>query len=312
MYLIFVSSTTLLITGFGIGTYLRNLDWKDEKTLWEDAIAKAPGMARPFQNMAWGYYERAGKYAQALNFYEKALNLKDTNPTYARLLSLTNMASIYYRQQEYEKAIELCQTALDFYPNYVSTRKVLTLALLKAAKWEEACKSAELLHSKHNTNAEFMFMLSFSLIKVKKYKEALSYLRKLVRTDPNDKKILYNIGVTLSLMEKYQRAEWFLKSTLHLSPDDIFISFYLIENSIKAGDHAGVERYLDQLFRTHSIKEITIHTKSVPAGALKIAFSPNRLAPLIADHIEDKTTEIEALAKLKSNERRLSKATGLR
>jgi tetratricopeptide (TPR) repeat protein len=295
MYTIFVSSVILLIIGFGAGTYIRNMAWITEKSLWEDAMKKAPGNARPVQNLAWGYYVKIGDYDNALKLYKKAFKLHDTNPVYSEILSLTNMADIYLHQQEYEKAIELCNQALDVYPNYLAALKVLTLALLKVGKLEEASQNAELLFSKHYTNTEYMFIAAFSLMKVGKYEAALNYLRKVIRTEPHNKKILYNIGVALSLMGKYERAELFLNWAHQIAPGDIIISFYLIENSLKAGDQAGVDRYLDRLLLTNSIKAITTYGKGLPEGVLKISFSPELIEPLIIKKIEEKLTQIEAL-----------------
>ena len=295
MYLVFVYSVILLIIGLGMGTYIRNITWGTEKSLWEDAMAKAPEMARPYQNLAWGYYEKIGENAEALRLYEKAFYLKGTNPVYTTILSLTNAANLYFKQQDYEKAIELCQRALDIYPNYIQALQVITFAYLKAGKWDKAAVSAESLYAKHYTNPRFMFILSFSLLKSKKYEEALGYLRKVVRMEPDNDKIHYNIGVAMSMLHRYRRAEWFLKRAEQLAPNDIFTSFYLIENSLKAGDHAGVERYLERLFLVHSIKAVMTYAKGLPEDALKISFSPELLAPLLARTIQEKTDEFEQL-----------------
>ena len=296
MYLICVSSFIIVIMALGMGTYIRNLAWATEKTLWEDAMNKAPGMSRPRQNLAWGYYEKINNHEEALRLYEQALDLKDPNPTYSTILAYTNMANIYLKQQKHQKAIEYCQRALNIYPNYIQALKVLTFANLKAGKWEDAAKSAESLYIKHYTNPELIFILSFSLLKVNKYEDALGYLKKLVRREPKNAKLYYNIGVALSKMQKYERAEWFLKTAGQLAPNDILTTFYLIENSLMAADYAGVERYLDRLFQIHSLKDITTFAKGLDETALKISFTPELLAPLIANRIKAKIEELEQLA----------------
>jgi tetratricopeptide (TPR) repeat protein len=293
MYLICTYSMTIVLIALGMGTYIRNLAWSTEKTLWEDAQNKAPDMSRPYQNLAWGYYEKINQNDEALRFYEKALHLKGSNPVYKTILSLTNAANIYLKRQEYEKAIALCQRALDIYPDYIQAMKVLTFAYLKSGKWDEALESAELLYAKHYTNPRFIFILSFSLLKLNKYEEALDYLRKVVRVEPNNAKIHYNIGVALSKMQKYERAEFFLKTAARFAPNDIMTTFYLIENSFKAGDHAGVERYLDRLFQDHSIKAITTLAEGLDKDALKISFTPELLSPLIAGRVKAKTDELQ-------------------
>ena len=296
LYLISVFSLTLIIISLGMGTYIRNLVWASEKTLWEDAMAKAPGRARPPQNLAWGYYLKEGKYTEAIELYEKALPLKDDNPTYAKISALANAAGAYQKMKEYDKAIELCLQALDIYPNYRLALRILTFSYLKAGRWEEAAESAQSLYSKNYAEPKNILILSFSLMKVAKYEVALEYLRNVLRIQPNNSKVYYLIGVAMSKLHKYQRAEWFLQRAAQLAPNDISIPFFLVENSLLAGDQAGVERHLDRLFQDHSIKSIAILAKGIPDDALKVGFTAELLAPLIADRIKTKTAEFEQMA----------------
>ena len=45
-----------------MSTYLRNMAWASEKTLWEDALKKAPNSTRAHHNLAWAHYERIKNY----------------------------------------------------------------------------------------------------------------------------------------------------------------------------------------------------------------------------------------------------------
>lgn len=302
IYLISVYSLTIAITGLGVGTYIRNMAWETDKTLWEDAMAKAPAMARPPQNLAWGYYLKEGKYAEAIMLYEKALTLKDDNPKYAKISSLANAAGAYHKLQEYDKAIELCRKALDIYPDYRMALRILTFSYLKVGKFEEAAQSAQHLYAVNYLKPRNMFVLGFCLMKIDKYEEAIGYLRKALRRQPTDSKTHYLIGVAMSKLHKYQRAEWFLKRAAQFAPKDISILFYLVENSFKAGDQAGVERHLDRLFLDHSIRNIATLANGIPDDALKIGFTQEILAPLIADRIKAKTDEFEQMAKAQGDD----------
>jgi tetratricopeptide (TPR) repeat protein len=295
MYLVLVYSAVLLIIGLGMGTYIRNLSWATEKTLWEDALAKAPGMARPYQNLAWGFYEKQKQYDKALELYHRALALKDTNPTYAEILSLTNAAGVYYKMKAYDKAIELSRQALEIRPKYIASLRVLTYANIQDGRWDDAVISARRLHKAHPGNMKAMFMYGFCLLKVGNYEEALVHLKKLVRYQPYNHKYYYNIGVALSRLQKYQRADWFLNRAVQLAPNDIFASFYLIENSLNAGDRVGAERYLDRLFQNHSVKDITAYATGLPEDLLKISFTPSLMAPVLAEKLKEKTQELRQI-----------------
>jgi tetratricopeptide (TPR) repeat protein len=294
MYMIFVSAITLLIMGFGMGTYIRNMAWATERILWEDAIAKAPERARPYQNLAWGHYEKIGDYDKAFYLYKKALTLKSAQPVYSEIASLTNMANIRHRQGEYEKALELSTKALDAYPHYLPALHVRTLSLLNLEQWEAALHSAESLLSKNYLNKNYNILYGYCLLRVEQYTKALYHFRNILRKYPNDKKILYNIGVALNMMENYDRAEWFLKAAKQMSTSNILTVFYLIENRLKAGDAKGAERYLEELFASHSIYNIKRVASGISKDNLMLTFSPEVLAPVISRKIEEKTRQIEA------------------
>ena len=119
MYIVIVSFVTLLLIGLGTGTYIRNMAWATEKSLWEDAMTKAPGRARSVYNVAKYSYFEAGYFEEALELYEKALTLKASKPEYFKALLLNGMASIYYLKNDNEKAIELYKKALNHFPKFV-------------------------------------------------------------------------------------------------------------------------------------------------------------------------------------------------
>jgi tetratricopeptide (TPR) repeat protein len=296
LYSVIVSACTLLIIGLGLGTYIRNMSWSSEKTLWEDAMDKAPGRARPLQNLAWGYYGKIGELDHALALYEKAIHLAGPNRIYVQIMSLHNMAALYHRKRQYEKAIELCKKALDVYPDAQVAMYQLALSLMAVGNWKEASKNAQLLLTKNYLKKDNILLCGFSLLKQKKYEQALAYFKYGLRMYPNNKKLLYNTGVTLSLMGKYERAQWFLRTASRISPDNILTLLYLIENSLKAGDAASVENYLDILFNTHSIQKIEIIFKGIDRFSFMVTFSPELVAPVLAGKMEEKIQELETMS----------------
>ena len=86
----------VILIGVSIGTYTRNLTWATEKTLWEDAMGKAPKSARPVHNLAWGHYEPAKEYEKAYKLYEISLDLEWPNKNH-RAHAFYGMAGISFK-----------------------------------------------------------------------------------------------------------------------------------------------------------------------------------------------------------------------
>jgi tetratricopeptide (TPR) repeat protein len=122
----------LTIHWYAILAYNRNLDWKDEFTLWNDTVQKSPKKARPYGNRGIAnfnlgnldqaisefniviytnpnYYEAyvdrgnvyviKGNFIQAFSDFDKALQI---NPKYTK--AYYNRAVAYFWQKEYNKA----------------------------------------------------------------------------------------------------------------------------------------------------------------------------------------------------------------
>jgi hypothetical protein len=49
-FIIGILGLLTLFSFFGLGTVTRNVDWKDEVSLWKDTVKKSPNKARPHNN----------------------------------------------------------------------------------------------------------------------------------------------------------------------------------------------------------------------------------------------------------------------
>jgi len=292
MHKILVCFVVLLVLGWGIGTYARNLAWKTEGTLWDDALKKAPKSARSAYNLAKHYYAKRGQFDEALWLYEKSLALNASNPRYSKAMSLNAMASIYYIKQDFEKVIELCRQALEINPGFDVARYNSVLALVKIGRWEAASEAISLLLARGNPQVDHLLLKGFILLKLNRPEAALSHLRKALKKAPNNRKILLNIGTSLSLIKQYYQADWFFSRVSKLSPQDIRPYFYLIENNVKAGDVSKIEHSLEKLLAAFSLN--TIIFKLNDRFDDRFLFSPSRelIAPVIIDKIIDISDEI--------------------
>jgi len=109
---------TLIVSFNSILTYQRNKVWKDEITLWSDALGKSPHNARPINNRGLGYSNQ-GNFTQAMFDYNKAIEI-DPKFTDAYI----NRGNIYFQAgkfnlalSEYNKVIEVDPNNPDAYYN---------------------------------------------------------------------------------------------------------------------------------------------------------------------------------------------------
>jgi tetratricopeptide (TPR) repeat protein len=249
---VLAGSVVSLMLLLASGTYIRNMAWATEQTLWQDAMIKAPGKARPPLSLAWdlayGENEKLGLYDKALAYYRKALPLKlSLNLSHAIIYA--NMAGIYAKKQDYRSSVQFYEKSLRIDDQYTHARRNLINVLILLGKWEKALKHADLLIAEKKDSAVYLNTKGHILLRHNQPAEALTFFRKALQMAPNNRRIQLNMGVALSLTGRYDQANVLLKSVNQNISKDFIALLCLIENSMRAGNTADAEYYINMLIQ---------------------------------------------------------------
>ena len=287
----------LLVTGIGFTTYTRNMAWATEKTLWQDAIAKAPSLARPYQALALAY-ESEGRLDLAYALYEKALALEDPDPENSRFNSLGNMGNILKKQKDYQGAVRLLKQAADLekgpYANRV--RYNLVLCLLNTGQEKEALDNINVLLEKNGKSNRYLNTKGFILLLQDDVERALHFLRMALRQNPQDMNTLLNLGMGLSASGAFERGAWYLKRAEERDPRNLIIHLSKLQNAILMQDDGQTRTNLMQIARLFNFQEIqhffNEHSKGYHTiGGIMILLDDCIVLPPIVDYFERKAGE---------------------
>ena len=254
MILFCFAVTTLFIVVLGVTTYMRNAVWASEKTLWEDALAKAPQSARPYERLAL-YYSNAGLIDKALSLYEASLTKQRSN-RFSLALNFGNVGNIYSRKMEFEKALELYDTAISVDPSFHLAMYNKALVLANMGRWEETKNIMENLMSHEKSTWEYCSLFGFALWKRNDPVEALNYFRKALQLSPTNSYLYLNIGACLNNMGHHSQANWFLRQSHQMSHDNIIPIFCLIDNELTSRNSVMLHRDTSYLLKRFSIDQI--------------------------------------------------------
>ncbi len=265
----------ILIAMLTAGTYSRNAVWASEKSLWTDAIKKAPSYARPYQNVAM-HLQREGRIDEAIVLYRKALPLQDSRPALSRFISLSNLGNLYKKKGQYDLAVRYLSKAVSFQGDIYTlrVRYNLVLCLMNTGRLDEALHHTDWLLSRRPRNARYLTTRGFILFKKGLHAEAARELKEALERNPDDRDGLLTMGMLESAAGRYQEAREYLNTAAAKYPSDPLGYLCLLENAFREKNTADIKR---NAMIIKDKKEIPAILKELKAGRNSIG---DRLVPL--------------------------------
>jgi tetratricopeptide (TPR) repeat protein len=296
IYASLVIFTILLIAGWGIGTRVRNMAWATEKTLWEDALQKAPNSARPYTTLASNYYKKIGNYNKALQLYQKSLHKETHRSKNVKAIALHNIAVIYYDQKKYADAIRVRAQAVKMYPDQEFLRYGLAALYAENNSWDKANEQIDVLLTKRPDYPDYNFLKGSILIEKGQLDAAILYYRKVLKKEPLSAKTLAKLGSIFYLQHDYKRAERFLRLSAKPAKQDPEILLWLVAANIQLDDQNDVDYFAGLLLRKASVDRIFALLDKISDPDYHLSQDKDKIIAVINAKIAEKMRNIEAAA----------------
>ena len=170
----------VLTSSLGMTTAKRNLVWRSEPTLWEDARKKSPGIVRPLINLGRAYGE-AGEIGKAIYYYEQSLEKAPGvfAPNY-------NLGDLYLAQGRVEEALKLFHRAEKVDPGIPEVHAKLGEIYLGGKKFELAeryFKRAVELNPKYPSALRNLGILNY--FHLNRPEQGIAYFTRSLTLDPD-------------------------------------------------------------------------------------------------------------------------------
>ena len=295
MYTLLAAFIPLVLIGFGVGTLTRNLVWATEKTLWEDALAKSPGTARPYHNLAWAYYSKTGQDLKAIEYYKIALEKRfHHNATQQTLLG--NIAGTHYRLRNYDQAVEWWTKSLDYFSKNELIRYRLSGGLIRTGDFENALKHLNWLVRKRRDHAGYWGRRGYVLLKLERYQEARQSLQNALKYSPDSKLALINLGACLNLVGDYRTSELYLQRAISQAPKSATTLLWLVNTNLKSEDKAQTRYYLARLFEVLDVNRMDYYLRMQSEASFILFPRSKMLYQKIAQVLQKKSENIAGIS----------------
>jgi len=289
MFGFLVFSTCALISAIGMSTYIRNTDWRTEKSLWQDAMIKAPNSARPLHNLAWGYYSPTGRFERAIDLYQRALYLKDETIGFDAAIYF-NLAGIYYsRLTDDDKAIEYAKKTLSINPVHSRAGYVLAAATARLGRYKEALAYLEMMPDNLSDNANNLYLKGLLYLKTQQPENALPVFRRCLALAPNHWRYLREIGFSLDLMQFHDQAFWFFSRSESQRPNQPELLMGLAANRVAAGRPLDAQTFIARWIKAIGADNIESYLDTQIADSMGPPVPYAHTAPLISEMLNAKS-----------------------
>ena len=148
--------------------------WKNDETLWRDAVSKDPHTY--MANLNWSnVLSRQGKTEQAHQHLLEALKYRPSG-----FEAYNGLGNYYQDRKNPEKAKEMFLTSLKYYPNNIPGLSGLMQTELVLGNTEQALKIADVLLRHDGNNIAALNLMGYILARSGNCEKAIPYLEKVV------------------------------------------------------------------------------------------------------------------------------------
>lgn len=238
----------VLVLALAVTTWQRNLVWGSAVSLWQDCALKAPGKARPHNNLAIALlaagrndeaatelktalkldpknvealrnlgaaYEKTGGVEQAIIQYQAALQENPENK-YAHY----NLAVAYGKQGKTDEALAELQLALKVDPEYPDAHNNLGVLYANQGRMKEAIEEFGLAVKYDPRSAEGHKNLGFALGMNGRQEEGIAQLRTAADLQPGNPEIYNSMGIIYANVGRFKEAASQFEKAVQLGPQE--------------------------------------------------------------------------------------------
>ncbi|MBI5756812.1 MAG: tetratricopeptide repeat protein [Nitrospirae bacterium] len=194
-------------------TVQRNLAWKDDYSLWADAVAKAPQSARAHDNLGLAYIGK-GECDLALAEFNRTLELH-----LGYYLAYYNAGVVYQLQGKLDMAVSSYEECIKINPSYFRAYFNVGIVYKKRGELDRAIAAYEKAVSLDPRHPFVYNNLGVALMEKGDLKQAEVVFKKAIQIYAGYDKAYYNLGNLYYSVKDYGRAAEAYGTALKIRPE---------------------------------------------------------------------------------------------
>ena len=266
----FVITVCVVAGVFSCLTYLRNNIWKNEISLWEDAVKKSPNKLRPLINLGKAYLKQEN-FEPAIIHLNKALKL---NPKSHKAY---NNRGVFYRLKgKYDLALEDYNKAIALNPLFSFTYGNRGVLFQKIGRYDLALKDFNTALALNPNNAEVYNNLGLLYKKIRKKDLMVENYNKSIEMDPSNAKAFNNRANYRAREKRFDLALADYNMAMAINPDSAEIyngrgaAYYSLKDyDLAVKDYSKAIARRKNFYQAYTNRAMAYYSKGLYELALK-------------------------------------------
>jgi tetratricopeptide (TPR) repeat protein len=206
-------AAVLLPLVLAVLTWKQSAIYADQKTLWQDTLAKNPASWMAHNNLGT-VLESEGQIDEAIGHYEEALRLK---PDHAE--AHNNLGNTFYKKGRTDDALHEYREAIRLKPDYAIAYGNLGTALGAKGRNDEAIKQFHESIRLNSLDGRAHYNFGIVLFKNNQADDAIMEFQHAVRLLPDYANARINLGIALGSAGRLDEAIAQFREAVRLRPD---------------------------------------------------------------------------------------------
>lgn len=193
-----------ILAVYAVGTFQRSRVWADDLRLWQDTVAKSPNKSRPWGWLG-RVLDGRGQQDQAEQAWIRAEQVvRQGSMEHATLLGNLGLAAA--RKQNYQQAVDYYERALEIRAYRPTVRAQLAVALLRLGRTEEGWAEFEKAFNNTTGSYEVLMLYAQELYLAGYYAESAREYRMALRLLPESEEARQNLAAAESAARQAGQA----------------------------------------------------------------------------------------------------------
>ncbi len=214
------------------------------------AVSANERSSRPLRELGRLYFKK-NDITQASACFLQAIEFNQLDVT-----SFHYLGQIYYRQGEFDLAIDYFSRAMDISPRHADRSIKFATLLLKKKLTRQAERIFSLVLKNHSTNQQFREEIAERCLEGGLYDLAIRVFSEALRLDPARSQLNKKLGTALRLKEQPREAVLYLEKAAENAPEDVELLIEIAQTYLDMGKPIPAERWATKVIRIDAENEM--------------------------------------------------------